>query len=64
MQRTIKRAELTAFLCFLTQALGFIKVRIDNKGIIDGQWRGERNCTDPKAGDADLWIKIWEDLHC
>ena len=20
-------------------------------------------CIDPKAGDADLWIKIWEELH-
>ena len=33
VQRTIKRAELTAFLCLL------------------------------KAGDSDLWIKIWEELH-
>ena len=39
------------------------KVHVDNKGIIDGLWRGERNCTDPKAGDADLWIKIWEQSH-
>ena len=23
----------------------------------------KENCTDPKAGDADLWIKIWEELH-
>ena len=22
----------------------------------------ERKCIDPKAGDADLWIKIWEEL--
>ena len=20
-------------------------------------------CTDPEAGDADLWIKIWEELR-
>ena len=26
-------------------------------------WRGERKCIDPKAGGADLWIKIWEELH-
>ena len=32
-------------------------------GIIDGLWRGEGKCIDPKAGDADLWIKIWEELH-
>ena len=23
----------------------------------------ERNCIKPRAGDADLWIKIWEELH-
>ena len=33
---------------------------VDNKGIIAGSWRGERKCINPKAGDADLWIKIWE----
>ena len=36
---------------------------MDNKGIIDGLWRGERECIKPKAGDADLWIKNWEELH-
>ena len=29
---------------------------------MDGE-RGARNCIDPKAGDADLWINIWEELH-
>ena len=38
-------------------------MHVDNKGIIDGQWRGERKCIDPKAGDAGLWIKIWEELQ-
>ena len=23
----------------------------------------ERKCIDPKAGDADLWIKNWEELY-
>ena len=23
----------------------------------------ERECIKPRAGDAGLWIKIWEDLH-
>ena len=58
-----KRAELTSFLCLLKKVVGSIKVLVDNKGIIDGLWRGERKCIDPKAGDAGLWIKIWEDLH-
>ena len=55
VQRTIKRAELTV--------IGPIKVDVDNKGIIDGLWRGERKSIDPNAGDADSWIKIWEELH-
>ena len=63
VQRTIKRAELTAFPCLLKKVIGPTKVYVDNKGIIDGLWRGERKCTSPKAGDADLWIKIWEELH-
>ena len=36
---------------------------MDNKGIVDRQWRGERKCIDPNAGDADLWIRLWKELH-
>ena len=57
VQRTIKRAELTAFLCLLKKVIGPIQVHVDNKGIIDGLWRGEKKCVDPKAGDAHLWRK-------
>ena len=39
VQHTIKRAELTAFLCLLKKVVGM------------------------EAADADLWIKIWEELH-
>ena len=46
--RTIERAELTAFLCLLKKVIGHTKVHVDNKGIIDGLWRGARKCTDPK----------------
>ena len=55
-QRTIKRAELTTFLCLLKRVIGPIKVHVDNQGIIVGSWRGERNCIDPRAGDADFWM--------
>ena len=51
-----KRAELTAFLCFLKKVIGPIKVHVDI-GIIDGLWRRERKCIDPKAGDANLWME-------
>ena len=54
VQRTIKWAELTAFLCLLKKMVGPIKVYVDNKGIIDGLRRGERECIKPRAGDADL----------
>ena len=50
VERTIKRAELTAFLCLLK------KVHVDNKGILDGLWRGENKCIGLKAKDADMWI--------
>ena len=63
VQRTIKRAEPMAFLCLLKKVIGSIKVHVDNKGIIDGLWRGERKCINPNAGDVDLWIEIWEELH-
>ena len=43
--------------------IGPMKVHVDIKGIIDGLWKGERKCIDPQTGDADLWIKIWEELH-
>ena len=63
VQRTVKSAELTAFLCLLTKVIGPVKVHVDHKGIIDGPRRRERECIKPRAGDADLWIKIWEQLH-
>ena len=63
VQRTIKRAELTAFLCLLRRVIGPIKVHVDNKGIMDGLRKGEKECIKPRAGDADLWIRIWEELR-
>ena len=64
VQRTIKRAELMAFLCLLRKAMGPTMYHVDNKGIIDGLWRGEMTCIGPKAKkNADLWISLWEELH-
>ena len=60
---TIKRAELTAFLCLLRKVIGPTKVHVDNKGTIDGLRKGEKECIKPRAVDADLWMKIWEKLH-
>ena len=36
---------------------------VDNKGIIDGLWRGEMKCIGPRAKNADLWIWIWEKVR-
>ena len=52
---TVKRAELTAFfLCFLKKVVGLTEVHVDNKGIIDGLWRGEMKCNGANVWDADL----------
>ena len=60
VQRTIKRAELTDFFCFLRKVIGPIKVHVDNKGVIDGPRRRERECIKPRAGHADLWKNFAE----
>ena len=62
VQRTVKRAELTDFLCFLRKVSGPIKFHVDNR-IIDGLRKGENECIKPRAGDAHLWIEIWKELH-
>ena len=43
VQRTIKRAELTAFLCLVRGIIGSTTARVDNKGIIDGEALERRN---------------------
>ena len=54
VQRSIKRGELTAFLCLRRKATGLTMVHVDNKGIIDGLWRGEKEVHGLRATDADL----------
>ena len=57
VQRTIKRAGLTAFQCLLKRVIGPLRVHVDDNGIIDGLRKGEGKCIKPRAGDADLWIQ-------
>ena len=38
-------------------------MHVDNRGIIDGSRRGKGKCVKPRVRDADLWIKILEELH-
>ena len=49
IQRTIKRAELMAFVCFFKRVMGPIKVHVGNKGVIDGLRKGEK-VYQPKSG--------------
>ena len=55
----IKRAELTAFLCFVRRVVGPTAACVDDRGVIDGLWTGDE-MLGPKAKDADLWILIVE----
>ena len=54
-----QKSGVNGFLVsFFLKAIGPIMVHVDNKGIIDGLWRGEMKCIGPKAKHADLWISI------
>ena len=54
VQRTIKRASFTAFLCLLNKVFGPTKVHVDNKGIIDGLWKRRNEVHRPRAGGCRL----------
>ena len=47
VQRTIKRAELTAFVCLFRKAIGPTVVHVDSKRIIDGLRKGDMSCIGP-----------------
>ena len=57
IQRTTKKAELTPFLCRLKTVIGPTKVHVDNKRMIDGLRKGEKECIKPRVGDADFLVK-------
>ena len=64
VQRTIKRGELTAFLCMLMKDIGPIKVHDDNKELLMGYGlEKEKGSVRKLALLTDLWIKNWEQLH-
>ena len=63
VQRTKKRAELTAFLCHFRRIVGPTAAHVDNKGSVDVLWRGEMQCIGTHAKGADPWILIWEEVH-
>ena len=57
--RTMKRAELTVFLCLFRGIIGPTTAHAE----LVGFWRGAMKCMDPNAKDVDLWILIWEEVH-
>ena len=61
VQRTIKRADLTAFLCFLRKVCGPIKIHVENQGRIDGFEKVKKRALSQEL-DADLWTKNWEEI--
>ena len=60
---TIKRAELTAFLCLLKKVTGPIKVHVDNKGVIDGLRKEKRNASSQEREMQNYGKNIWEEIH-
>ena len=54
VQRTVKRTELTASLCLLKRVIGPVRVHVDNKGIVDGLRRGEREMHRARSGRCRL----------
>ena len=63
VQRTTERVELAAFLASFRTAVSLTVVHVDNKGFIDGLWRGERKCIGPKAKDVDLSIEVLDEFN-
>ena len=60
VQRTITRAELTAFECILKKVIVPIKVHVDNKGII-GWLRQERKSLSSQEREMQTYgSKTWE----
>ena len=57
-QRTVKRVELTAFLCLLRSIIGPTTAHVDNKAIIDGSRGEEVLCIGPRAKYSDRLILI------
>ena len=63
VQRTIKRAELTGFLCVCAEEQ-LVLPQLVWKRKESSMALERRNAMHwPKAKDADLWIPIWEEVR-
>ena len=63
VQRTMKRAEWTAFCCLFRKIIGPKTAHADSKRIIDGLSKTEMKCNGQKTKDAELWMWIREEMH-
>jgi len=60
VQRTIKRAELWAFLHAMRYVVPPMVFHTDHKGILDGILRGKQWCCHSRRPCADVWRRIWQ----
>ena len=55
--------QRTIILCFLRKLCGPLNVHVDNKGIIDGLRKGEKNVSSQELEMQSCGSKIWEESH-
>ena len=63
VQRTVKTAELTPSCASSGKCVVPSRSMWTTREELMGYEKGEKECIKPRAGDADLWIKNWEELH-
>ncbi|CAK0832156.1 unnamed protein product [Prorocentrum cordatum] len=61
-QKTVKRAEMWAFLKTLETVLPPCRIFTDHQGILDGIRRGPRWCFSWGRPHADVWRRIWHKI--
>ncbi|CAK0858255.1 unnamed protein product [Prorocentrum cordatum] len=61
-QKTVKRAEMWAFLKTLETVLPPCRIFTDHQGILDGIRRGPRWCLSWGRPHADVWRRIWHKI--
>ncbi|CAK0864356.1 unnamed protein product, partial [Prorocentrum cordatum] len=61
-QKTVKRAEMWAFLKTLETVLPPCRIFTDHQGILDGIRRGPRWCLSWGRPRADVWRRIWHKI--
>ena len=63
VQRTTKRVELTPSSACSKKWLDPSRCMSTTKELLTGFGEEKESAIKPRAEDADVWIKIWEELH-